>query len=59
MKKYVLKQGEQTVEFLTEKRLALFQDKVLTIAEGYFTWFAELEGLDTPPNTLQPSIRGR
>jgi hypothetical protein len=49
MKKQVLKQGERTVEFLTEKRLDLFQTRVLTIAEGYFTWFAELEGLNEPP----------
>jgi len=58
MKKQVLKQGERTVDFLTEKGLALLQDKVLTIAEGYFTWFAELEGLDTPPPTLSNQAYG-
>ena len=49
MKRQVLKQGERTIEFLTEKRLELFQERVLTIAEGYFTWFAALEGLNEPP----------
>jgi hypothetical protein len=49
MKRQVLKQNERIVEFLQEKRLALFHEKVLTIAEGYFTWFSELHGLETPP----------
>jgi hypothetical protein len=49
MKRQVLKQGERIVEFLQEKRLLLFHEKVLIIAEGYFTWFSELEGIEAPP----------
>jgi hypothetical protein len=49
MKRQVLKQGECIVKFLEEKRLALFHERVLTIAEGYFTWFSEVEGLEALP----------
>jgi hypothetical protein len=49
MKWQVLKQGKQIVEYLQEKRLLLFHEKVLIIAEGfYFTWFSELEGIEAP-----------
>jgi hypothetical protein len=48
MKKQLVNQGERTVEFMQEKRLDLFHERLLTIAEGYFTWFSALDGIDAP-----------
>jgi hypothetical protein len=49
MKKQVLKQGQRIVKFLTEKRLDMFHEQVLIIAEGYIAWYSEIEGLKEPP----------
>jgi hypothetical protein len=48
MKKQLVNQGERTIEFMQEKRLDLFHERLLTIAEGYMTWFSALDGVDAP-----------
>jgi hypothetical protein len=49
LKKQIIAQGDRTVEFLEEKRIELFNERLLIIAEGFTAWFNELDGVtDTP-----------
>jgi hypothetical protein len=48
MKKQLVNQGERTIEFMQDKRLELFHERLLTIAEGFVTWFSALDGVDAP-----------
>jgi hypothetical protein len=49
LKKKIIEQGRRTIEFLEEKRIDLFNERLLIITEGYYTWFMELEGIATAP----------
>jgi hypothetical protein len=48
MKKQLVNQGERTIKFMQEKRLNLFHERLLTIAEGYVTWFSALDSINAP-----------
>ena len=49
LKKQIIAQGDRTIQFLEEKRIELFNERLLVISEGYTAWYQELDGVtDTP-----------
>jgi hypothetical protein len=57
MKKQLVTQGERTISFMSEKRLELFNERLLTIAEGYVTWYSALDDVEAE-NTVSNHAYG-